>query len=272
MYPDRSSAATCYDAHEPARAGIHGILCIAGVDGRVHGPAHGPSTCVGGRQRRDGKVSAGPLAALLAAAMVGVACFHAGRLALSAWWRRPTEADVDLTHIAMGVAMAGMLIGWSWGAGGDVWIVLFAGSSAWFARNVARELSDPRTSGLGVAHHLPHLVASAVMLYMLWAMRWTGMAGMGASAAGRAAGAAGGPTLLSFVLAALVVANAVSAAWTARVVRAAPRAGGAAPRAGGAATAGGTANAAEVLGSRGALGCLVVMSLAMAYMVVAAHP
>jgi hypothetical protein len=239
-------------------------------------------------------VSGSPLAVLMAVVMAGVACFHAGRLTLAVLWRRPTHVDVDVVHIAMGVAMAGMLVGWPWGEWNDVWIAIFAVSSVWFGRKAVREMSDSRT-GVGIAHQLAHLVGSLVMLYMLWAMRWTSMAGMGTALVGRADHVAGGATPLSYVLGVLVVANAASAACVAlfsgagpsrfsrhrRVVSTENAWGTTGAHGDGAelallATGHGASEAparsSDVLGFRGALGWLVAMSVVMAYMVVAARP
>ncbi|MGH9098663.1 MAG: DUF5134 domain-containing protein [Acidimicrobiales bacterium] len=209
-------------------------------------------------------MTGGPVADLLAVAVVGVTCFHAGRLVLSRLWRRSTQVDVDIVHSAMGVAMAGMLTGWLTGAWNDAWIAAFAVSTVWFGRRLGRRLSDPRSSGLEIAHHLPHFVASGVMLYMLWAMRWMGMAGgragsMGTMGTMGTIGHAGAGSLwLPSVVALLVVGNAAIAAWVAL----SPSLG----------VAAGPRTSDGMLGVRGAPACLFVMSVAMAYMVVAVHP
>lgn len=215
-------------------------------------------------------MSRGPLADLFAVAMVGVACFHAGRLVLAAWRRRPTEADVDVVHAAMGVSMAGMLTGWLTGPWNDVWTAAFAASTLWFGRKLVRRVGGSRPEEPLVAHDLPHFVASAVMLSMLWTMRWASAPGgqPGSTGAGGAmAHMAGSGVLLPYVLGVLVVANAAVAAWAA--LPASPAT--AAP----AAVAGSPPDAARhagMLGSRGAPVCFVVMGVAMAYMVVSAHP
>lgn len=235
-------------------------------------------------------MTVGPLADLLAVAMVGVACFHAGRLALAVLWRRSTQVDVDIVHTAMGVSMAGMLTGWLSGAWNDAWMVAFAVSTVWFGRGLVRRLSDARAAGPAIAHHLPHFVASAVMLYMLWAMRWMPVTDrqLGSTGSMGSMGHVGGSgLLLPAVLAALVVGNAAMAAWlalspslgAAGVGAVADVASGAAApdtlavRAGAAVRpAAVVVRPAGMLGSRGAPACLFAMSVAMAYMVVAVHP
>ena len=216
-------------------------------------------------------MTGGPLADVLAVAMIGVACFHAGRLALAVRRRRPTEADVDVVHAAMGVSMAGMLTGRLTGSWNDVWTVVFAASTAWFGLRVVRRVSGSRHGVPLVSHHLPHFVASAVMFSMLWAMSWApapgGRAGSGAS--GAMAHMAGGGVLLPSVLALLVVANAAVGAWGAP---SAPEwAAFAAGAVRGPGAASGAAGPAGMLGIRGARVCLVAMGVAMAYMVVADH-
>jgi hypothetical protein len=216
-------------------------------------------------------VTGGPLAGLLAVAMIGVVCFHAGRLVLAVRLRRPTEADVDVVHAAMGVSMAGMLTGWLTGSWNDVWTVAFAASSVWFGLRLVRGVSGSGLGGPLASHHLPHFVASAVMLSMLWAMRWEPAAGgqPGSTGAGSPmAHMAGGGVLLPAVLAVLVVANSAVAVWSA--LPASP--GTAGPASTGASAAPRAARSAGVLSDRGAQACFVVMGLAMAYMVVAAHP
>lgn len=222
----------------------------------------------------------GPVADLLAAAMVGVACFHASRLLLAVLWRRPTDYDVDIVHTLMGVSMAGMLTGWLSGPWNDAWAVVFGASTIWFGGHLVRHLANPEPSDV-VTHHLPHLIASTVMLYMLWAMRWSSMAGPRMATMGNAEGG----LLVPLVLAALVTANAAFTAW--RELR--PRPQGAAvaavnsspalvpaeaPLSPASAQPSGAANR-PVLGTlapRGAPACLLAMSVAMSYMLIAVRP
>src|ERR1700730_18643177 len=69
------------------------------------------STRASGSRGADSDVT-GPswLAVAFAAVMIGIALYCAGRLALSRLRRRETEFDADGLHVAMGVAMAGMLV------------------------------------------------------------------------------------------------------------------------------------------------------------------
>jgi len=122
---------------------------------------------------------AGPawLADSFAALMLLTALYCAGRLVLTWTQRRPTEPDVDLVHVLMGVAMAGILVprlvplpgpaqpgGAVWAG---AWSLVFGLATAWFAGRVA--LSYRATGRLRPAgsHHLPHLIMSGTMVYML---------------------------------------------------------------------------------------------------------
>lgn len=156
-------------------------------------------------------MSSGPLPVALAVLMVGVAVFCGGRMLLALVWRRPAAHDVDLVHIAMGASMAGMLTGSLTGRWTDVWLVAFSLATAWFAWRAVHELVDvgPARPGCG---HVPHLVGSAAMLYMLIAMHWTSGngAGGGSSMAGMAAST--GSLALPLVVSSLLVLNALLSA------------------------------------------------------------
>ena len=100
------------------------------------------------------------------------ALYCASRLVLARTHRRRTERDVDLVHVVMGVAMAGLLVSWlappraasgrsSWGGGWFGW-------PAWYA---ARPPVLPDVTGTATrrSHHVPHLMMSGTMVYMLLA-------------------------------------------------------------------------------------------------------
>lgn len=216
------------------------------------------------------------LVGALAAGVLGVALFCSGRLVVGALRRRPVERDVDLTHVVMGVSMAGMLTGRLAGNWNLVWIVAFSASALWFARRTRQGILSA-TRGTHDARHLPggghvqHVVASVAMLYMVVAMHWLapatghnlsgGMAGMTA-ASGVGSGIGIGTPFLAFAVAGVLVLDASISAT--RVLRAPAMAGGgdAAP----------VDRGARPLVPRGTAACTLVMSLAMAYMFVAMHP
>ena len=146
------------------------------------------------------------LADTLAAAMIATAAYCAGRIVFARLRRRRTERDVDAVHVAMGLAMAGMFVprldvlpGGAWGKGG--WTAVFCAAAAWFA---ARAWLAARAGARRqAAHHVPHLVACAAMVYMVLApigaamgagASGAGMVGMGAGT-GASAGAIRFPTL-----------------------------------------------------------------------------
>jgi uncharacterized protein DUF5134 len=140
----------------------------------------------------------------LAAAMLAVAGYCAVRLLVARHRHRTTHHSVDALHIAMGVAMAGML---SPGLGLDDktrWVVVFVAAAGWFGLRAARGLVGVRSRASAVGSHLSHVLTSGAMVYMLTAtptaafastgstarmnmthMSMKGMAGMGASTPAR---------------------------------------------------------------------------------------
>jgi hypothetical protein len=210
-------------------------------------------------------VAEGSLADLLAVAMVGVSVFCAGRLVLGFALRRPAERDVDAVHLVMGISMAGMLTGWLRGTWNDVWLLAFAASAAWFGWGALRAAHGwgAATSWLSGGAHASHLVGSATMLYMIVAMRWVptrsaGMHGMAPAASG---------IVLPTVLATMVVANALFV-----TIMGLRPVGAALPSAAGSTSPPSAAVPVRSLAPRGAHVCLVVMSVAMAYMLVTVRP
>jgi len=130
------------------------------------------------------------LAGPLAAAMIAIAVYCAGRLACARRWRRPTEVDADSLHLVMGVAMAGMLMPRLGLLPGRGWEAVFGAAAAWFAWQSARAGRGIPGTGWRCRHPVPHLVECAAMLYMLLAVarprpgsRALPMPGMSGSAA-----------------------------------------------------------------------------------------
>jgi hypothetical protein len=107
------------------------------------------------------------LACTLAAVMIVIAVYCAGRLVVSRLSRRETEADADAVHVAMGVAMAGMLLPWLSPLPSTAWEVVFGTAAAWFAWQAARARSGHPAAGWRCPHPVPHLVECGTMLYML---------------------------------------------------------------------------------------------------------
>ena len=78
---------------------------------------------------------------LFAAVMLGTAAYCAGRLAVAWRSRRPTGYAVDLTHILMGSAMAGMLVPGLGFAPAGLWRATFAATGCWFAAQAVHGLT-----------------------------------------------------------------------------------------------------------------------------------
>jgi Domain of unknown function (DUF5134) len=118
----------------------------------------------------------------LAVLMVATSLYCAGRLVVSGPWHRATGRDVDVVHVVMGVAMAGMLAEvFSFGWGG-LWETVFGVSAAWFGWKSIDALVRFRSQRKAISHHVGHLVTSGAMYFMFV----VGSAeGAGASTAGR---------------------------------------------------------------------------------------
>jgi hypothetical protein len=169
---------------------------------------------LGGRAD-EGTLMAGPawLAEIFAGIMLATAVYCASRLVISRTRRRPTERDVDLVHVIMGVAMAGMLVPhasplWSGTLWGGAWATVFGASAAWFAWRVGQGYRLTGRLSPSGRHHLPHLIMCGAMVYMLLAAP---RPGAGALAMGGLAGGAGRFPVLALLLAQFMVGYAI---WT----------------------------------------------------------
>ena len=153
--------------------------------------------------------------------MLLVAEVSAGQLVVAhAWTRRAgTDADIAVSHLLMGIAMAGILVPGLSTLPNAVWEVVFAVMTAWFAWCLWRE-SGGRGAAVASGHYAPHLVHSAAMLYMFAALAGPSAesSGMSMSGTGGISGMAGGssggmPTLhasaLALIFALLLVAFTV---------------------------------------------------------------
>jgi hypothetical protein len=152
--------------------------------------------------------------------MLVTAMYCASRLVISRTRRRPTDRDVDLVHVVMAVAMAGMLGPrisplWSLWTGtlwtgtlwSGAWAVVFGASAAWFAWRMGQAYRLTGTLSPPGRHHLPHLIMCGAMVYLLLAGGRPGAAGaMGGLAAG-----AGRFPVVALLLAQFMVGYAI---WT----------------------------------------------------------
>jgi len=152
----------------------------------------------------------------LAAVMIIIAVYSAGRLAFSLLRHRETEFDADGVHVVMGLAMAGMFLPRLSPLPDRAWEAMFGIGTAWFAWQAIRIRRGHPCAGWRCPHPLPHLVECIAMLYMFLALpgsRAAGSAvGMPMPGMSGAAGGTGNLPALPVVLALFMVGYVVWAA------------------------------------------------------------
>jgi hypothetical protein len=122
---------------------------------------------------------------IFAAVMLVVAALSAARLVTARPWRSgAVVTDTDISHLLMGIAMAGVLAPGLATLPDGAWAAVFSAATAWFGYRVVRGYRASGTRALAAGHCAPHLVHSAAMVYMFLAITvpaagGTGMAGMG---------------------------------------------------------------------------------------------
>jgi hypothetical protein len=131
---------------------------------------------------------------IFAAIMLVVAAVSAARLAAARPWRhgaqRAALADIDIAHLLMAIAMAGMLVASLQTLPNGAWSVIFAVMTVWFGYRVVRDAQVSGVRALAGGHCAPHLIHAAAMLYMFMAFTApathgsSGMGGMSASMSG----------------------------------------------------------------------------------------
>ena len=108
---------------------------------------------------------------IFAAIMLVVAAVSAARLvAARPWQPGAVVTDTDISHLLMGIAMAGMLAASLTTLPNGAWVVVFAVLAAWFGYRVVRDYQASGARALAVGHCAPHLVHSAAMVYMFAAI------------------------------------------------------------------------------------------------------
>jgi len=209
---------------------------------------------------------------LFAAVMLAVSAYCAVRLVVVRRLHRTLHYGVNSAHVAMGLAMSGMLVPVLNAWPNPVWEALFAGFAVSFAFQSASFVARHGLTGLSrdhfhrVTHYLTHLVMSFAMLYMYLAA-----APVPAHAAAMAMGPAPGTAAFVGLPLVFILVLCASAVWhvdalsrfTPAVVAAAVRAG--------AASRGGEVGAgpeARWLAPRLEMGCHIAMCAAMAFMLV----
>jgi hypothetical protein len=137
--------------------------------------------------------------------MLAVAAYCLILLALGAATNRPAGRDVEISHVFMGVAMAGMFVGsWSFGRRA-VWEVIFSVLLIWF---LVATIQSIQRWGL----HLPHALIHAVMNFSMLLMYWFPMSASSTSGSMSMSGASSGPRLdggLALVVAFVLLASAI---------------------------------------------------------------
>lgn len=102
---------------------------------------------------------------LFGVAMLAVAAYCVVLLVLSVVTNRPAGRDVEVSHVFMGVAMAGMFVGrWAFGPSG-VWELIFGLLLVWF---LVQSMRSVQRYGLHLPHALIHAVMNFAMLLMYW--------------------------------------------------------------------------------------------------------
>jgi hypothetical protein len=119
------------------------------------------------------------------AIMLVVAAVSAARLVgARAWQPGAVITDTDISHLLMGIAMAGMLASGLTTLPNGAWAAVFCVLAVWFGYRVVRDYQASGARALAVGHCAPHLVHSAAMIYMFLAIKapaaggGSGMSGM----------------------------------------------------------------------------------------------
>jgi Domain of unknown function (DUF5134) len=111
---------------------------------------------------------------IFAALMLVVAAVSAARLVTARPWQQGAQraalADIDVAHLLMAIAMAGMLTASLQTLPNGAWDVIFGVMTAWFAYRVVRDAQVSGVRALAGGHCAPHLIHAAAMLYMFLAL------------------------------------------------------------------------------------------------------
>jgi hypothetical protein len=127
---------------------------------------------------------------IFAAIMLVVAAVSAARLVAARPWqhgaRRVALADIDVSHLLMAIAMAGMLAASLQTLPDGAWSVTFAVLTVWFGYRVIRDAQVSGIRALAGGHCAPHLIHAGAMLYMF--MAFTAPTGHGSGGMGGMSG------------------------------------------------------------------------------------
>jgi hypothetical protein len=152
---------------------------------------------------------------IFAAIMLVVAAVSAVRLVAARPWRqgaRAALADIDVAHLLMAIAMAGMLAAGLQTLPNGAWSVIFAVMTAWFAYRVVRDARVSGVRALAGGHCAPHLIHAGAMVYMFVALTAPAAHGSGGMG-GMAGGMSGMGTLrlpfLAFIFALVLIGYSI---------------------------------------------------------------
>jgi uncharacterized protein DUF5134 len=105
----------------------------------------------------------------LATVALATAAYYLGRLVAAPMRDRRIEHDVEVTHVVMGVGMAGMLVSKLDFVDAAVWKAVFTALAAWYAARIVFNSLGRRGSSHRVQHYSGHLLSTGAMLYMYFA-------------------------------------------------------------------------------------------------------
>ncbi len=173
----------------------------------------------------------------LAGVMVTITGHHLTHVARSLRSGRRAALDIDLTHAAMGVVMAIMLVGSLTSRAAAGWAIGFTVATGWFAGRTLR--SYFRDSPRSVAPPLAQTLTGVAMVYMLAGTATAGGSASGAEAAGMDLGGmnmtgmapdGGTPSFTAGWLTIVVIAASIGVViWTAGRLRPAVATAGSGP-------------------------------------------
>jgi hypothetical protein len=124
---------------------------------------------------------------ILGAVMLLAAEVSAGQLVVArAWTRRGgTDADIAVSQLLLGIAMAGVLLPGLSILPNAVWEGVFGLMTAWFAWRLWRESRGRGAAAVARGRYAPHLVYSAAMLYVFAVPAGLSASGPGTSTPGQ---------------------------------------------------------------------------------------
>lgn len=109
------------------------------------------------------------LADSLGGVMLATAAYCAGRIFFAFGRDRRIDLDADLTHVLMGIAMAGMFVPHRAFLPSPAWAAIFGLIAAWYLVRTVLERGYGGARWAGLRHHAGHTVSALAMIYMVLA-------------------------------------------------------------------------------------------------------